>query len=281
VRIALSALVLLAGCDQVFGLPDRPATDGGVGVDACTLDEFDFTRVRPIIGFPTNTFDPAMSGDGLEMYYVVQSLSLDIYYATRPTVEADWGPGVEVPNANSPLLDHNDADPTITADGTALLFTTTREPGSPEKVVYEMLRVPGEPWGSPAKVVGINVNADSIDITADGKALYVIDGDEASSTLYRFERDGVGMRFEARVEVGVGTLFPSISADESELYFHDDDGLDDDDGIYRETRVGGVFVNAERVIADELDADLSHDGTILTFTVSDGLAYVQRACAAD
>ena len=276
VRLALSGLVLIAGCDQVYGLRGRGnGSDASVDeVDApCTLGPFNGAEVFVHNGFPAGTYDPAMSSDGLEMFYVVQNVSLDLRYANRPSREAPWTDGLDIANLND--LAANDADPTITADGLSLLFTSTRAGGTPSRAVYEVVRDAGGTWSDPVRRMGIDVNAWSIDISADGTALFVMEGDLPASSLYRFKRTGIGKDFESRTEVGVGTRFPSVSADESELYFHDGEG------VKRMINVSGAFVSPELVVPDEQDPDLSHDGMTLTFQIANGIGYVKRACATD
>jgi hypothetical protein len=281
VRSAVAIVVLLAACDQIYGLRDRPdARDGSDGnegdatmTDApCTLDDFDSSTTYPILPFGNGTYHPAMSADGLELFHVVLSSSLDLRVSKRETISDPWSAGAELENnISSPL--GNDADPTITADGTALLFVSTRAPATPfTRNIYETIRPVGGEWTPPVRRGGIDVEAYSIDISADGKTLYVIDGDTPSSKLYRFERAGIGQDFTARMPVRDGTRFPSISADQTELYFHDDEG------IKREKKVNGMFVNPQLLVAGEIDGDLSHDGMILTYRTAAGLSYIKRGC---
>ncbi len=275
-RIALSAaLVVIAGCDQIYGLTGRVESDAssgdGMTADApCTLGEFNAAEVFSINGFPRGTFDPAMSADQLELFYVVQKMNLDLRFASRMTVNDPWVVDQEIPGANSATDD--DADPTITADGRSLLFVSTRDPSITPREVYEMTRELGGEWSMPVRRQGITVNAHSIDISADGKTLYVSEGDDSVDMVYRFRRPDIGMDFMSSSQVALGMSFPSINADETELYF------DDTTGIKRATMFNGLFLSPVLVINGVHDADLSHDGRRLAFQTDSGIGYIEREC---
>jgi hypothetical protein len=82
-------------------------------------------NLGPIINFAQNNQHPAISKDGLSLYYSAgPTSSLDIWVSHRASVEDDWGtPQILGPNVNS---EYSDLGPTFTPDGHWMYFQSDR-----------------------------------------------------------------------------------------------------------------------------------------------------------
>jgi len=126
---------------------------------------------------------PALSADGLELYFVsARPRALggdgdqDIYVSRRATVGGDWGEPERVPPpVSSPFFD---ITPTISLDGLALYFASNR-PGPfsspfPDLFVSRRASV-NDPWGEAVNLgPGVNTPAfeGSISISPDDRQMY-------------------------------------------------------------------------------------------------------------
>jgi WD40-like Beta Propeller Repeat len=66
---------------------------------------------------------PALSGDRLSIYFE-RGMPLEVYVATRPDVDSPFGVPQTIPAIEDPIVD--DQDPSITADGLELYFSSDR-----------------------------------------------------------------------------------------------------------------------------------------------------------
>ena len=82
-------------------------------------------NLGPVINFAEANQHPAISKDGLNLYYSAGPLnSLDIWVSRRASVDDDWGPPQKLgPNVNS---DYSDLGPTFTPDGHWMYFQSNR-----------------------------------------------------------------------------------------------------------------------------------------------------------
>jgi hypothetical protein len=124
----------------------------------------DFDTPEPVIdedgGAALRGFDPALSPDGLSLYYVVKSSGSgdggDIYVSTRSSVDASFHAGTRVPgDVNSPGID---ADPFVSADGKTLYFDSDREGN------MDIYSVGIGIFNTPAAVSSVNL-ASAIDVS--------------------------------------------------------------------------------------------------------------------
>jgi len=133
----------------------------------------------------TSAFEgkPALSADGLELYFVSDRPGAlggpgdqDIYVARRRSVDGAWGEPARVPPpVSSPFFD---ITPTISIDGLALYFGSNRpgpfSPPWPDLWVSHRASV-NHPWG-PAVNLGAGVNTPlfegSIDISPDQRTIF-------------------------------------------------------------------------------------------------------------
>jgi ketosteroid isomerase-like protein len=124
---------------------------------------------------------PRVSADGLELYFNSNRPGgfggADIWVATRPTVNAEWGEAVNLgPIVNSSA---NEIAPAISADGLELYFSdyTVNRPGGMGKsdIWVSKRRSRTSEWGEPVNLgVPVNTLAEEItpEISADGLELY-------------------------------------------------------------------------------------------------------------
>ena len=88
---------------------------------------FDDPQLLPGVNTVDGDDNPAVSPDGLTLYFASNRVggagSADIWYATRPDEDSDFGSPQPLTAANSTSVD---SDPTLSADGRTLYFATTR-----------------------------------------------------------------------------------------------------------------------------------------------------------
>jgi WD40 repeat protein len=126
---------------------------------------------------------PALSADGLELYFVSDRPGAlggpgdqDIYVARRKSVHSAWGEPARVPPPVSSAF--FDITPTISLDGLALYFGSNRpgpfSPPWPDLWVSQRASV-NDPWG-PAVNLGPGVNTPlfegSLDISPDQRTVF-------------------------------------------------------------------------------------------------------------
>jgi len=125
-------------------------------------------------------YEPDISADGLTLLFVSDrpggSGSDDIWITKRTSLDAPWGKPVNLgPTINSAALD---MDPSTTADGLTLYFSSRRSGGIGSYDIWVSKRASTkEPWGEPVNL-GAPVNSrmtDSCpDISADGLTLFFL-----------------------------------------------------------------------------------------------------------
>ena len=148
----------------------------------------DSTGAAPIFGNPTSLgpmvnssayeWDPAISADGLSLYFKSYRPggfgSADIWVTTRKTKKDLWGTSVNLgPIINS---SHNEGAPDISADGLSLYFISGRPGGSGSWDIWMTTRKSkDEPWGTPVNL-GPKVNSSALEngpsISSDCLSLY-------------------------------------------------------------------------------------------------------------
>jgi Tol biopolymer transport system component len=143
----------------------------------------DFTFGTPTnLGMTVNSsaseFDPSISADGLELYFISYRPGgqgqTDMWVTTRKTKADPWGTPVNLgPTVNSSA---NDNAPGISADGLSLYFSSDRPGGYGDWDLWVTTRkTTSDPWGTPVNL-GPTVNGSASDhapsISADGLTLY-------------------------------------------------------------------------------------------------------------
>ena len=120
--------------------------------------------------------DPAISGDGLEIFFLSDRAggvgAQDIWTATRNDVSASFGPPRNLVEVNSTAADRA---PFLSPDGLSLYFSSSRS-GSQSLDVYVATRIaPALPFAPPMRI-GVIATTDIDDdpsVTADGRELFL------------------------------------------------------------------------------------------------------------
>jgi len=151
----------------------------------------DFSFGEPVnLGSTINSsdyeYDPAISTDGLELYFPSPRSGgygdYDIYVAIRATTDDPWSQSVNLGSLiNSSGME---LGPNISADGLSLYFSSSCPGGSGQSDLYVTTRqTVQDPWGEPLNL-GPIVNSSFHDmnpsITADGLSLFFSDWDGAT-----------------------------------------------------------------------------------------------------
>jgi hypothetical protein len=157
---------------------------------------------------------PALSADGLELYFVSDRPGAlggpgdqDIYLSRRRSVTDDWGPAERVPPPiSSPFFD---ITPTISLDGLALYFGSNRpgpfSPPLPDLWVSRRASV-RDPWGT-AVNLGPGINTlffeGSISVSPDERTVFfAVLGPGSPFDIYVSNRKSTDEPFGPRVKLG-------------------------------------------------------------------------------
>jgi WD40-like Beta Propeller Repeat len=116
-QTGLAVCIFLAGI--TFSLPARAQQFSGWSAPV---------NLGPTINSGTNNQHPAISKDGLSLYYSSDRLGsfgkMDIWVSQRPSLDADWGTPQNLgPNINTPA---SDLSPDFTPDGHWMYFMSDR-----------------------------------------------------------------------------------------------------------------------------------------------------------
>jgi serine/threonine protein kinase len=173
---------------------------------------------------------PAISADGLSLYFAWKRASWDICVSTRKTTDDVWGEPVGLgPTVNSWATDTR---PAISTDGLELFFTSTRSGGYGNDDIYISTRATtNHPWGEPVNLGSI-INSPFADgypnTSADGLLLFFSSfrtggsgGDDIWVTTRETKLDewGPPVNLGPTVNSPYNDGSPCISADGSTLYF--------------------------------------------------------------
>ncbi len=181
------------------------------------------SSLGPTINSAANDQHPALSPDGLSLYFVSDrpggSGGFDIYAARRATRDAPWGaPRNLGPTVNSSGLEFS---PTLSRDGKRLYFASTRPSGCGGEDLYVSTRTNTSDdlaWGSPVNL-GCTINTA---VDEDGPTLFE-DARTGRTSLYFTSRDRPGGLGDWDIYVatlgptgtfGHGTLVPELSGPE-------------------------------------------------------------------
>ena len=188
------------------------------------------TNLGPTVNSSTGDWNTHISADGLSLYFVsIRSGGYglgDLYVATRPTTNDDWGESVNLgPTFNT--SDYEEA-PSISTDELSLYFTSQR---LGDYHLYVSRRTTkDDPWGEPS-ILGSVINdggAGFSDISIDGLSLYFTSrrsGGFGDADLYvsiRASKDdpwGEPVNLGPTVNSSSEETAPSISSDGLTLYF--------------------------------------------------------------
>jgi len=203
----------------------------------------DFTFGEPVNLGPTvnsgsHDWGPSLPADGLELYLESRRPdgegSTDLWVTTRDTRGDEWGTPV---NLGATVNTSNwEEDPSISADGLSLYFSSNRPGGSGNVDLWVTTReTVHDEWVSPVNL-GPTVNSAFHDggaaISSDGLDLYFVSNRPGGSGFFdlwvttRATTDddwGEPVNIGPPVNSSVGEWHPNISADGLLLFFQDDD----------------------------------------------------------
>lgn len=190
------------GVRAVFA-SNRSGGHGGFDLYEVSNDGETWFRPRNI-GTAINTdaeeFDPALTPDGLTLYFVrgVPGLKADLFVSRRESVEAKWSSPQPVAAINLP--DTHERSPAVAPDGQSLLFASNRGRRAGETGPFALFRAPlrdGSVGPVERLTDGIASDADDLD------AAFAPDG---LSIVFASKRDGAKQLFLARGEFVVSQL---------------------------------------------------------------------------
>jgi len=161
--------------------------EGGHDIWVSTRETVDAPWSEPVnLGPPVNTprdeIRPAISADGLSLYFSDHSDArpggygeADLWVTMRETVDALWNEPVNLgPIVNSSCFD---ARPCISSDDLVLLFDSHNRDGGYGRIDLYMTKraSPSDPWGTPVNIgppVNSPIPEENPSISPDGSTLY-------------------------------------------------------------------------------------------------------------
>ena len=191
------------------------------------------TNLGPTVNSSSGDVQPEISANGLELYFSSNRPggygNWDVWVARRPTTDDPWGEPVNLgPTVNSSAHDHN---PSISADGLSLYFTS-RRPGSQgaDDIWVTTRPTKDAPWSTPVNL-GFNSSPDDWApcISADGLELFFTSprsGGYGGYDIWVTTRATTEGDWGTPVNLGPTINSPSvdagpdISADGLSLFFH-------------------------------------------------------------
>ena len=261
---AAAACLIAGGCDRVWGLSRADAAP----IDAAPCTSGTFEARVPLDEAPAGALDPQLRGDLLELFFTSDSMGYDLWHMTRASVAEPFGNLEAMRTVNT---GNNETDPTITADGLDLLFKSDYPIGSGPFYVWEATRpTVHDVFGAPHRAMGLEaLPMNGIDIAPDGLTIYLDDGARLASRSRASRDAGFGMS----TDLGSQASFPSIGADETEIFFNAG-------GVSRRIRaaLGNPFGVQDSIDVMGTDPDLAADGRTLIFELGNGLATRTRSC---
>ena len=270
----LVLLVTLAGCGRIaFEPAGRAGVDGGTdgGTTSCVFGPWTAPRHQVATSSSSIEFSPALSADGLTLYFESDrpgSNGYDVWFATRPTGTDDFGPALFAGVINTVV---DDRGPTLTSDG--LTMYLYHQPAPAGGQLHRATRATiTDLFGLAALVPELaSVDVEGPAISPRGDELFFTQGTD----LVRATFDGSTFQNVASIDelnTGSSQGYPSVSGDALELYFESArlDGTDDI-WVARRPAIGAAFTSVARVdevsVAGNNDADpeISRDGLTLVF----------------
>jgi beta-lactamase regulating signal transducer with metallopeptidase domain len=258
------------------------------------------TNLGPMVNSSTRTYewDPHISPDGLELYFLLEwerpdgSWYDDIWVTTRKAKNEPWGPPVNLgPPVNTGAFE---GAPCLSADSLELYFVSDRPGGSGSvDILVTKRKTKDSSWGPPVNL-GPKVNSAAAEngpsISADSLELYFSDaiwssppprpGGMGGADIWVTKRESKNELWGPPVNLGptvnssAGDVAPSISTDGLSLYFISKrpGGFGDMD-IWVTTRKTkndpwGTPVNLGQTVNSpgmENNPDISSDGSTLYF----------------
>jgi WD40 repeat protein len=215
--VRIGVALVLGACGRI-GF--APAPDAPV----CTFGAFAApVRLAAAVQSPQDDWGPTPTRGGLELFFYsfrTGSIAGDLYYATRPSLDADFGAALRVDEL---ATDADDGSPTLTDDALVLVFQRAGD-------LFEATRpAPDTAFGVTAALAIDSTTADGDPFTsADGLRLVFassrIGPDQHGLDLFEATRPARGAAFGQPVELAaldtdVDDFSPTLSADGLEIFF--------------------------------------------------------------
>ena len=251
------------------------------------------TNLGPTVNSSAHEWDPHISDDGLELYFLSRRSGgfgdRDIWVTTRKTKDDPWGTPVNLgPMVNTKAFE---GAPCLSVDGLSLYFMSNRPGGCGAYDLWVSERATrNDTWGTPVNLgpmVNSSMDENKPNISTDGLSLYFSDhigGDARPGGLgeadiwvtTRKTKDdpwGPPVNLGPTVNSSYGDASPSISTDGLSLYFHSNRPGYGGNDIWVTTRKTkddpwGPPVNLGPTVNSqygEWNPDISSDGSTLYF----------------
>jgi hypothetical protein len=228
----------------------RPGGQGGCDIWSAARESISNEWSTPVnlgatVNSPTDDTDPSISVDLLSLFFRSERSGgfggSDLYVTTRATIEDPWGEPINLgPTVNST---GNDSDPSISADGLSLYFSTWQGPRpggmGGDDIWVTTRKTTDEAW-SEAVNLGPPINTASNDhkpcISSDGLALFFNSSRPGGFTPFVFDNSdmyvstrpskdaswGEPVNLGPQINIasgGYGAYDPDVSSDGSTIYF--------------------------------------------------------------
>lgn len=287
----LFAIMLVSGCDRVFGIEFEPLLDAPVDVPPPIVQQFGPPTPLPgAVNSGSEEDDPSLTADLLELYLLRGG---DLYVSKRSSIDELWPMPAPIMEINTAATEMR---PAISRDGLTLYFTRGAVDGRRD-IYYSTRSSRTQPW-SEALVVPLDLNrAGSNELpgwsSADGLSLIVethVAG-SADHDLYLATRRSTSEAFASIPLEGINGITHEggawVTDDGQRLLFETNrDG--DSMNVWEAARWGESWFLVHHAALDSmmvLDNDgtpwISPDGTTLVFasnrTGTDDLYIATRA----
>jgi hypothetical protein len=287
-RLIAILAIAHSGCDRLLNLEtveDQPPHDGGAD-DGMTDDAFapkDCSLVAFSAALPPGRAeldgkvagDPTLTEDSLELYFVRSGIDpFEIWHAGRQRV----GDVFEVDVARAPfnIPGYENSDPSLTADGTLLIFVGRDATNGGPKKGYQVTRQSAAEWTTPAPIPGLeSATMESVSLSWDGLTIYFA---RADYTLMQATRATRMDPFGTAVAVAdPPALWPTVSADGLEMFYSQQGG-----GIFhaRRTATDHMFGTITNPLSYGADPFLMPNSTNMwvTYQSDQTVAELVREC---
>jgi Tol biopolymer transport system component len=165
-------LLLVFGSDQAGGHGGGDVWQASRASTGSTFGAPDESK-EGLLDDGANQFDPALSPDGLRLYFSNSFSPQRLTVASRTSTSANFGTVRDIAELNTV---GSNADPAISVDEQVIVFSSTRAgTANAGKNLWFATRPDlVQPFGTPTAVVGVNTNNDDADpfLSADGCRLY-------------------------------------------------------------------------------------------------------------
>lgn len=205
-------VLLLVGCNQVFGLDNTVPHTPDAAIDAPGCAGSQFQNAQPMPGVPYPSYAPWLVSP-LELWTVRQTgpNGLDVFIATRTDPTQPFGAPNPAPGAVNSSAD--DSDFALTADGLDMVLLRDTQILEGKRATTSDAFTGFAPV---PELVNFNAQAGGVWLSPDGTTLYYSDG-----MLHVRHRATRSSSFGADSVIASAVVWPGLSPDEIELYFSD------------------------------------------------------------